>query len=239
MDKRPTEDQIGLLAGAGDGTELFTSALHITGKVKYYEYYFNVLVLGDTKVGKSTLIKTLADSATNKESSFGFTTADIILNSDTVRFRISESTGTLDENKQKSTTPHDAKYHIILLMFDVNDTQSIANIAGWVNIAKQHYLAKDKDTRITLVGSKLDLVAHAPTMLANTEPLNRSFCEQHGFMDPINIISAKTDDDVSRVFAAPASAIIETEKNLKKEQTAAVVEAPTSTGCCPKPCILL
>jgi small GTP-binding protein len=211
----------------------------------YHNYYYSVIVLGDKGVGKSAFIKKFADNCSHIETDDQSTTASIIFNSETIKFKICESKGTILDNQMKRYNYTDTK-NIVVLMCDITHNESIDHLSSWYELAKEKLL-NATNARIVVVANKYDLFLHAE---------HKSLVEKfHTFCKRFNLDSYQTDaitdkqNILCNIFTTPAWSMIEEEKlekqtkqsSGKKSTDLKVEEQPPveNSGCCPRQCIIL
>lgn len=132
-----------------------------------------LLMLGDSGVGKSSLIMrwTLDSFSPSLQSTVGvnFKSRKVHVANELVQVQVWDTAG--QEQFHKITTSYYKGAQGIMLVYDVTDRASLANIEYWIKNIKHH--ASDQ-VQVALVGNKTDLRS------ANTDP-TKKFCEMvHG-----------------------------------------------------------
>ncbi len=124
-----------------------------------YKYVFKVIVCGDKKVGKTSIISKFAQDQFKETyiPSIGATICEKILyvNETPVKFLIYDITGQEQFNNMREYFYHGS--HGVLLVFDITNSGSFNDIKNWYQDIK-NYLG-DRDTIIGyLIGNKKDMV---------------------------------------------------------------------------------
>jgi Ras-related protein Rab-8A len=126
-----------------------------------------LLMLGDSGVGKSSLIMrwTLDSFSPSLVSTVGvnFKSRKVNIGSEAVQVQVWDTAG--QEQFHKITTSYYKGAQGIMLVYDVTDTASLANIEYWIKNIKSH--AADT-VQVALIGNKTDLrpTAGSPTNAA-------------------------------------------------------------------------
>ncbi len=128
-----------------------------------------LLMLGDSGVGKSSLIMrwTLDSFSPSLQSTVGvnFKSRKVHVANELVQVQVWDTAG--QEQFHKITTSYYKGAQGIMLVYDVTDRASLANIEYWIKNIKHH--ASDQ-VQVALIGNKTDLRS------ANTDP-TKLFCE--------------------------------------------------------------
>lgn len=128
-----------------------------------------LLMLGDSGVGKSSLIMrwTLDSFSPSLQSTVGvnFKSRKVHVANELVQVQVWDTAG--QEQFHKITTSYYKGAQGIMLVYDVTDRASLANIEYWIKNIKSH--ASDQ-VQVALIGNKTDLRS------ANTDP-TKKFCE--------------------------------------------------------------
>lgn len=121
-----------------------------------YDYLFKVLLIGDSGVGKSSLLlrftdKTYTDSYT---STIGvdFKIQTMKLNDKVVKLQLWDTCG--NEQFRTITSSYYRNANGIFVVFDLTDKYTFSQIKMWLLEIKKY---APEDTRITIIGNKVDL----------------------------------------------------------------------------------
>uniref|UniRef100_H9H629 small monomeric GTPase n=1 Tax=Monodelphis domestica TaxID=13616 RepID=H9H629_MONDO len=158
-----------------------------------YDYLFKVLLIGDSGVGKSCLLLRFADDTYSDSyvSTIGvdFKIRTIQLDGKIVKLQIWDTAG--QERFRTITSSYYHGAHGIILVYDVSDPKSYANVKQWLIEVERH---ANRNTNKLLVGNKSDLVTK--NMVDRT--IAKEFADSIGI--PFLETSAKNSINVDEVF---------------------------------------
>jgi Ras-related protein Rab-1A len=121
-----------------------------------YDYLFKILLIGNSGVGKSSLLLRFADDTftDNFMPTIGvdFKIRTLEVDGKTIKLQIWDTAG--QERFKTITSSYYKGAHGIIVVYDVTDKESYKNIDIWMNEVEKH--ASDNVSRI-LVGNKNDL----------------------------------------------------------------------------------
>eukprot|EP00479_Gromia_sphaerica_P010523 TRINITY_DN4867_c0_g1_i1.p1 TRINITY_DN4867_c0_g1~~TRINITY_DN4867_c0_g1_i1.p1 ORF type:complete len:210 (-),score=28.85 TRINITY_DN4867_c0_g1_i1:476-1105(-) len=124
---------------------------------KDYDFLLKVVMIGDSGVGKSCLLKRFSSGEFEPGyiSTIGvdFEIRTLTIEQKTVKLQIWDTAG--QERFHNITTSYYRGAHCIMLVYDVTSGQSFKNVPRWLNQIKQY---GSKDVKVLLVGNKTDLV---------------------------------------------------------------------------------
>ena len=183
----------------------------MTEKDNTSESVYKVLLLGDSKVGKTCFLMRYTDN-TFQEMHMSTIGLDYRLKSMTlksgknVKVQIWDTAG---QDRFRAITKNYYKgAHGIILIYDVTNQLSFDNVSNWINQIKEE--ASDKVT-IFLVGNKIDDVENRKIQTESGKNLAENF--QLQFYET----SAKTGENVEKTFQALVEKIDEISLiNIKK-----------------------
>ncbi|CAK72957.1 unnamed protein product (macronuclear) [Paramecium tetraurelia] len=199
-----------------------------------YDYLFKILLIGNSAVGKSSLLLRFADNVFNESFlptigvDFKIRTFD--LNGKTVKLQIWDTAG--QERFKTITNSYYKGAHGIILVYDVTDKQSFKDVENW--LAEVEKYANENVVRV-LVGNKVDLES------------KREVTSEEGkeLADSLNIrfieTSAKNSSNVEKAFITLANEIkakvaksseaipVKTGPRITPDQQQNTVK---DTGCC-------
>ncbi|XP_043830456.1 ras-related protein Rab-1B-like [Dromiciops gliroides] len=196
-----------------------------------YDYLFKLLLIGDSGVGKSCLLLRFADD-TYTDSYIGtigvdFKIRTIQLDGKTVKLQIWDTAG--QERFRTITSSYYRGAHGIILVYDVSNPESYANVKQWL-VEVKHY-ASESSSKL-LVGNKSDLVKQKVV-----DPVAaKEFADSLGiaFLET----SAKNSTNVEQVFFTMATEIkkrmsgpVSTEELSTFKIDSSPVK-PACRGCC-------
>ena len=178
------------------------------------EYVFKIIVVGDSAVGKSSLIKRYADREFHPEyiSTIGvdFHLASLRLDGKNVKLQLWDVSGM--DRFRSITTSYYRGASGVLLVYDITDFESFRN---HFSVATRYWKVCPTDVEILLVGNKSDLCSKADVstkrQVPHDEAKDYAEREQLAFTET----SAKNANNVEKAFLTLA-------QRLKNAQMAKV-----------------
>ncbi|XP_048734387.1 ras-related protein Rab-1A-like isoform X2 [Ostrea edulis] len=146
------------------------------------DYVFKILLIGDSGVGKSSLMLKFTKIRT------------LEIDGKTVRLQIWDTAG--QERFKTITTAYYRNANGILVVYDMTDKDTFQNVKKWLEDV-DHY-SSEKVYKV-LVGNKADL---QPKRMVDY-PEAKNFADQHNI--PLIETSAKTSNNVEQLFVAMAT----------------------------------
>jgi Ras-related protein Rab-1A len=141
----------------------------ITCMIKDYDYLYKLVIVGDTGVGKSSLLLRFADNQfyDNYLATIGVDFRFKTMNVDgkLVKFQIWDTAG--QERFRTITSAYYKGSHGILLVYDITDGQSYQDIDKFWLQEVENYA--EKDVELYLIGNKSDLVERRATPTADVD----------------------------------------------------------------------
>ena len=197
-----------------------------------YDFIFKVLLLGNSDVGKSSMLLRFVDSVWNDAFTptigVDFKVKTLEINNKRVKMQIWDTAG--QERFRTVVSTYFRGAHGILLLYDVTNKDSFKNLENWlIEIEKN---SSDKVLKI-LVGNKCDLTEDREI----SEEEGKAFALRNGmeFMET----SAKMNTNVSEAFETLAKLMIEfnntnkTQRNEGKNLKASSgMDLKTKKSCC-------
>lgn len=120
-----------------------------------YDYLFKILLIGDSSVGKSSILLRYTDDAftTSFISTIGidFKIKIVTYNDKKIKLQIWDTAG--QERFRGITHAYYKAAMAILLVYDVSDLRSFQNVNNWMQNIKMH---APENAIVTLVGNKCD-----------------------------------------------------------------------------------
>jgi Ras-related protein Rab-1A len=181
-----------------------------------YDYLFKILLIGNSGVGKSSLLLRFADDTftDNFMPTIGvdFKIRTLEVDGRTIKLQIWDTAG--QERFKTITSSYYKGAHGIIVVYDITDKESFKNIDTWMNEVEKH--ASDNVSRI-LVGNKCDM----------DESRQVSTDEGKELADQYNIrfmeTSAKESANVEEAFTLMT-------KEIKSRVVHTEARKPTQTG---------
>ena len=126
-------------------------------KAKNYDYLFNILVIGDYKVGKTSLITRFSQDIFSEDNfltiAIDFKTKIIEIDNKLIKVALWDPCS----GSERFLHPLNSHYrgsHGIVINYDITDKQKFINLRKWIDeILKKAPL----ETRMILIGNKCDL----------------------------------------------------------------------------------
>lgn len=168
----------------------------MSSKSKDYDISYKVLLIGETAVGKSSLIRSYSKPnesfTTSLMPTYGIDFVNIITTVDGVRVRLQIWDTAGQERFRTLTSMHFRGTKGILLVYDITNANSFNQLQYWLNAISKHELLLEE---VILVGNKCDF--ERKTWEVDTWK-GEEFARQHGlkFFET----SAKTTANVQEVF---------------------------------------
>ncbi|XP_011454162.1 ras-related protein Rab-35-like [Crassostrea angulata] len=182
-----------------------------------YDHLFKLLIIGDSGVGKSSLLLRFSDNTfsgtyiTTIGVDFKIRTVDV--NGEKVKLQIWDTAG--QERFRTITSTYYRGTHGVIVVYDVTSGESFANVKRWLHEIDQNC---DVVNRI-LVGNKDD---DSDRKVVLTQDAQR-FAEQMGIQ--LFETSAKENKNVEEMFLAITKLVLAT----KKEQMKKAAEQPAES----------
>jgi len=200
-----------------------------------YDHLFKLLLIGDSGVGKSSLLLRFADDTFTDSyiSTIGvdFKIRTIELDGKTIKLQIWDTAG--QERFRTITSSYYRGAHGIIVVYDVTDQESFNNVKQWMNEIDRY---ATENVNKLLVGNKCDMT--------NKKVVDRSTAEEFASNLGIPFLetSAKNSTNVEQAFITMAAEIKnrlaqqpkkkkkKKKKNIGKKQ----IQKTEKKGCCGK-----
>jgi len=170
------------------------------GAESEYDYLFKLLLIGDSGVGKSSLLLRFSDDSyeTNYNSTIGvdFKIRTIDLEGKQVKLQIWDTAG--QERLRTITSSYYRGAHGIIIVYDVTDSESFDSVKNWLAEIDKN---ATRGVQKLLVGNKSDL---APKKAVDYNTA-KEFADEMGM--PMLETSAKNSQNVEAAFLKMTSAI--------------------------------
>lgn len=185
------------------------------------DHLFKLIIIGDTGVGKSCLMKRVMDNEFKTEhqvtigvefGSFGIKVEDKV-----IKLQIWDTAG--QESFKSVTRIFYRGAHCVFLTYDVTREDTFANLSQWLSEVKQH---ATEDVRIYMVGNKSEMEEQREVTYERAVEMARAQKIHRVFET-----SAKTGYNVEELFASVGKELYaQAKKEMEQPVKAPVVENP-------------
>lgn len=163
-----------------------------------YDVLLKVLIIGDSAVGKSSIMSRYADSSYTDSyiSTIGvdFKIRTTDHNDKKIKLQIWDTAG--QERFRTIVSSYYRSSHAILVVYDITDRTSFNNIGFWLNEVKRYTTNNGADCAIIIVGNKVDL--SVKRMVSENEGKELADKLGYKYME----VSAKKNYNIDKVFIA-------------------------------------
>lgn len=121
-----------------------------------YDYLFKILFLGDSNVGKTSIVNSYCDNDFSNSNTIGvdFNSKITEINNKLIKFNIWDTSG--DEKFRNIVNCYYKGARGIILVFDITNYDSFENLHNWMNDINDN--SDNYFVPIVLVGNKCDLI---------------------------------------------------------------------------------
>ncbi|XP_037092374.1 ras-related protein Rab-35-like [Pollicipes pollicipes] len=176
-----------------------------------YDHLFKLLIIGDSGVGKSSLLVRFADNtfSGNYITTIGvdFKIRTMNVNGEKIKLQIWDTAG--QERFRTITSTYYRGTHGVIVVYDVTNGDSFGNVKRWLHEIQQNCEVVDR----ILVGNKNDSPDRKVVL---TEDAQR-FSDQMGIR--LFETSAKDNINVDEMFEAITRQVLESKKRQKEQQS--------------------
>jgi Ras-related protein Rab-1A len=193
-----------------------------------YDYLFKMLIIGDSGVGKSSLMNRFSDNVFSESyiNTIGvdFKIRTIEVNGKMIKLQIWDTAG--QERFRTIVSAYYRGAHGIMIVFDITDRDSFTNVAMWHNEIQKYAVPNIKTI---LIGNKADVESKRQV----------DYSEAKEYADSMNMTyfetSAKTALNVEKSFFELASLLINNvvvNTNKNEIKVSHPVEIISKSYCC-------
>jgi len=177
---------------------------------KEYDHLFKLLIIGDSGVGKSSLLVRFADNTFSGSyiTTIGvdFKIRTVIVDGEKVKLQIWDTAG--QERFRTITSTYYRGTHGVIVVYDVTNGDSFANVKRWLHEIDQNCEVVNR----ILVGNKNDAPDRKVVL---TEDAQR-FADQMGIQ--LYETSAKDNINVEQMFMSITKQVLRNKKETKERQ---------------------
>ena len=193
-----------------------------------YDYLFKVLLLGDSDVGKSSLILRYTDETFNSKlvNSIGvdFKMKKREIDGKIIKVQIWDTAG--HERFRSITYSYYRGANSIIIVFDLSDKKSFISITEWLKQIEKH--AKENVFKF-LVGNKSDLVDERQVAYEEA----KQYADEHDL--PYIETSAKEGININELFDSSIKTFLNKSNTFKGEKNIKLNQSTNSnerSACC-------
>jgi Ras-related protein Rab-2A len=183
---------------------------------------FRYIIIGDTEVGKSSLLLQFTEKQFNFEHDMTIGvemgSRQVTLGSKKVKLEIWDTAG--QESYLSITRSYYRGADGCLLVFDITNRKSFESLSMWLSEAKQN--SNNPNLVILMIGNKADL--QDSRQVSSQEAMDFAVANQLTYLE----ITAKSYDDVERAFTSTAQMIEKRTKEKGRAQNNGIVLNGTS-----------
>ena len=204
-----------------------------------YDKTCQILLIGDSSVGKTSLIQRYVNGIFKDEKDVYLPTVGLdfytkyeIINNMNVLVRLWDTAG---QERFKSLTPNYFKNaEGVILTYDLTKMESFENLKYWINSIKTHLGDKNIFIPIIIVGNKLDMEDMREITKENADKLSKEY--NYKYFET----SAKTGEGVDDAFRDLVNQILEKSDKFEEERNERnsvkinenQEDNPKKKGCC-------
>ncbi|KAI3381281.1 hypothetical protein SNEBB_010105 [Seison nebaliae] len=193
-----------------------------------YEYLFKLLIIGDSGVGKSSLLIRYAEDTfvQNYITTIGvdFRIKSLDINGERIKLQIWDTAG--QERFRTITTTYYRGTYGVIVVYDITDPESFVHVENWVEEIKRNC----EDVPCILIGNKLDMESDRVVKTQDGERLAQQY--QMDFLEA----SALNNMNVGKIFEVLAKKILSHTKNERPLNTRRIKGDDFKPKPRPKPC---
>lgn len=178
-----------------------------------YDHLLKLLIIGDSGVGKSSLLLRFADNTFtgNYINTIGvdFKIRTLDVDGQRVKLHIWDTAG--QERFRTITSTYYRGTHGVIVVYDITNGESFANVKRWLHEIEQNCDVVNK----VLVGNKYDCPDRKVVLYEDA----KRFADQMGIL--LFETSAKTNTNVDEMFLKLTRMVLKSKRQQKEQQNAA------------------
>ncbi|KAJ5070020.1 small rab-related gtpase [Anaeramoeba ignava] len=196
-----------------------------------FDEQLNILLVGFSKVGKSSLILRFIDNTfdENPPITIGFTFKTTIIEQEQKRIKLKIWHSSSQEKFISSVRHHYGTADAILVIYDITNLETFEFVKTWMEEIEKH--SKPQTLKI-LIGNKADL---RKERIINYE-VGKKVAESHGYL--FYETSSKDSVNVETTFRTAVSSILQQDRTKDWDENAPLLqnenkkEKKEKKGCC-------
>jgi Ras-related protein Rab-1A len=162
--------------------------------ISHIDYLFKIVLIGDTNVGKSSILLRYTDNIYNNRyiSTIGvdFKIKTISLGNKIIKLQIWDTAG--QEKFKTITTSYYRGAHGFIVVYDITNFNSFISVKSWIQEIK--FYSTDNKAKIIILGNKNELEDKREVNISDTNQLSNEL------NIPIFEVSAKNNIDITRAI---------------------------------------
>ena len=191
-----------------------------------YDYLMKVILVGESGVGKSTMLNVFCDKYYNDNyiSTIGvdFKIKIIDINGKKIKLQIWDTAG--QERFRSIVKNYYKNVHAIMLIFDLTNIQSFYKLDDWLKEIKEH--VQHPNYKILLVGTKCEISSYNKI----PEDKIKEYANKRN-LDYI-LVSSKKNINMDKAFDMVVQNVLNNTKLFKKSNTMDLEKNKKKDKCC-------
>lgn len=197
------------------------------------KYLFKTILIGNSGVGKTSLMKRYTDETYNftQSSTIGvdFKIKSVEVNGEKVKLQIWDTAG--QERFRAIISNYYRGAHGIIIVFDMGSRESFENLVDWIGEVRKN---TNNNVEIVVLGNKVD---EKDRIVVTEEEVNKFLNDNEIEKESFYMTSAKDDVCVSDSFEYLTNKLVEKYKKIgfganKKEAFKLSADDAKGTSCC-------
>ena len=194
-------------------------------RTKEYDYAFKLISLGNSGVGKTSLILRYCDSLFSPTfiTSIGvdFKIKNLVIDDKRIRLNIWDTAG--QERFRNITNSYIRGSNGVLMVYDITDRKSFIDVNQWIASIKEH---SGLTTPIIILANKCDMESTRQVTKTEGELLAKKYNL------PFFEVSARKNTNISEAIEILVNSMLEKVKPISGGATISLDEKSTKKKCC-------
>jgi small GTP-binding protein len=197
----------------------------MSSRSKVYDNAFKLITLGNSGVGKTSLILRYCDSLFSPTfiTSIGvdFKIKNLVIDDKRIRLNIWDTAG--QERFRNITNSYIRGSNGVLMVYDITDRKSFIDVNQWIASIKEH---SGLTTPIIILANKCDMESTRQVTKTEGELLAKKYNL------PFFEVSARKNTNISEAIEILVNSMLEKVKPITGGATISLDEKPTKKKCC-------